>query len=262
MVTAAAKRTAVRKVTMNSTIPNWSSTAIIERYGKKTPPPGIKNLSDLQDTGKQLESPSVNVCFKIAPNPFAEGSESHVYHGYDVSNKRSIVLKQHKFLAPEHNSLECYMKKLEVHTVAAIYAREFNSDKTKGSSLAEITFSPLDVVQCAGDVHYLWEPLLSGKLEKFSNNFGVVRSSSRYTDILQAFSHFTWVKSGKSMVVCDLEGVVQGNRLLLTDPAIHSRGLAGKLGQTDAGFKGIQRFFSTHLCQETCTRMGLQSQRL
>ena len=57
-----------RRYTLSSTIPDWHSTAIIEQYGKKTPPPGPKSLRDLQED-LILEGPSVRVCFKCAPHP-------------------------------------------------------------------------------------------------------------------------------------------------------------------------------------------------
>ncbi len=256
----AAKKAAVRECTLDSNEPYWSSTTIIEQYGKKTVPVPNKGFADLQEKGLLIKPPQVDVCFKVAPNPFAEGTESHVYYGYDVRNKRKIILKKHKRCAPEFNSLKSYLKKLEVQSVAGVYAQEFNWDKTKGPA-TEVVFSPVDVVQHSGNEFYLWELPISGKMEKFSTNSGVVKSSP-HNDILQAYSHFTWVKSGKTLVVCDLEGVAQASCITLTDPAIHSRGPAGVYGHTDAGYQGIQLFFSTHVCESTCRRMGLQDQKL
>ena len=47
-------------------------------------------------------------------------------------------------------------------------------------------------------------------------------------DILQAFSHFTYVKSKKMLMVVDLQGILEQDKdgtrqYLLTDPAIHKR---------------------------------------
>ncbi len=257
---AAAKLAAVRKCTFDPNEPSWFSTTIIEQYGKKTTPVSNKGLTDLQEKGLVIEPPQVDVCFKIAPNPFTEGTESHVYYGYDVRNRRKIILKKHKRMAPEFNTLDCYLKKLQVQSESSVYAYEFNCDKSKGQAL-EIVFSPVDVVQSNGNEFYLWEPPISGKMEKFSTNSGIVRSSP-HNDLLQAFSHYTWVKSGKTLLVCDLEGVVNGTYITLTDPAIHSYGPAGVYGHTDAGYSGVQQFFSTHVCESTCRRMGLQDQKM
>jgi len=223
---------------------------------------GIGTLSDLQKNISQLDPPIVDVCFKIAQDPFTEGTESHVYHGYDVGNRRSIVLKRFKRSAPEFNQLSCYMGKLEVQLIASVYCREFCQDQPKTlANEMTIEFSPVDVVQCDRREIYLWEPQLNGSVEKFSTNSGVVRASP-HNDLLQAYSHYTWVKSGKTLVVCDLEGVVQNTKITLTDPAIHSRGKEGKYGLTDSGYAGIQRFFNTHICGSTCRGMGLDTQTL
>ena len=247
-----------RKYTLDSAVPNWHSTSIIEQYGKKTPPPGPKSLHDLQG-GLVLEDPSVNVCFKCAPHPFAEGAESLVYHAFDFTNRRPVVLKQFKAADQEHNTRECYKKELEIRTIAAAYAREFNSDKQKPTGICPIEFVPVDVVECAGGTYYLLEPFIAGQIEKFSNNTGVVSSKSPHSEVMQAFSHFSWVKSGRSLVVCDLQGVMDAGRLLLTDPAILSRGKQGKFGSTDLGYAGIKRFFKTHICGGTCRQMGLEA---
>ena len=256
----AAKKAAVRKFTLDSTVPNWSSTSIIEKYGKKTPPPGPKRLTDIQGS-LTCERPSVQICFKIAPNPFAEGTESLVHHAYDYTNNRRVVLKQYKRSAAEFNTLDSYMKKLEVHTIASAYAREFDSDKQRPNSACSFSFAPLDVVHCPGDLCYLLEPFISGKIEKFNNNTGVV-VTNQYSETFQAFSHYTWVKSGKTLLVCDLQGSHDGHKVLLTDPAINSKSKGEMYGHMDAGFAGIQRFFRSHTCSMICRQMGLEAHKL
>ena len=92
-------------------------------------------------------------------------------------------------------------------------------------------------------------------------------------DFAQAFSHFSYVRSGGKLIVVDLQGTIKvhpdGRReFLFTDPAIHNRhsrkkGLIGLLngmnfGRTDRGRKGIQAFFSTHICNEACRLFALR----
>ena len=257
---AAAKKASIRRFTIDTTVPNWTSVAIIDQYGKKTPPPGPKRLADLQ-TRLELEGPSVNIHFKIAPNPFADGKESLVYHGYDYTNGRRVVFKQFKMASADFNRLDCYMKELEICTVAAAYASEFNSHKQRPDRCLPLEFVPLDVVQCQGGGDcYLLENFVSGKIVKFSNNAGVVSNTSPDTEVLQAFSHFTYVRSGKTLLVCDLQGVQEGYRFLLTDPAIHSRTTGSCYGSMDRGYDGIKRFFKTHVCSSICRSMELEQQ--
>lgn len=261
---AAAKKAAIRRFTIDTAVPSWSSVSIIDKYGKKTPPPGPKRLVDLQER-LELEGPAVNVHFKVAPNPFADGKESLVYHGYDYTNRRAVVFKQYKMAAADFNSLDCYMKELETRTVAAAYANEFNSHKQKPGHCLPIEFAPVDIVQCQGGGDcYLLEPFIVGKIVKFNNNCGVVCTNTPRTEMLQAFSHFTYVRSGKTLLVCDLQGLDEGHRILLTDPAIHSRSATpgSCYGSMDMGYKGIKMFFNTHVCSDVCRAMGLEQERL
>ena len=84
----------------------------------------------------------------------------------------------------------------------------------------------------------------------------------------QAFSHFTYRASGRRLLVCDLQGVLdEGSsppRFRCTDPAIHYGGSVegkfrdgGKFGRSDFGKKGMHRFFASHKCSKLCGLLGL-----
>jgi Alpha-kinase family len=71
--------------------------------------------------------------------------------------------------------------------------------------------------------------------------------------VAQAFSHFTYVESGKTKLVCDLQGVYDKtkNVLILSDPAVHcyyndQPDRKCIYGDTDCGQKGQRNFFQTH----------------
>ena len=84
-------------------------------------------------------------------------------------------------------------------------------------------------------------------------------------DVPQAFSHFSYIHSGRKALVCDLQGVYEeaarpGPRFDLTDPVIHyssSRGRSRVYGRTDRGRAGIHRFFETHCCNDLCRLLRL-----
>ena len=90
---AAVRQTAPKAYNINPVIPVWAP--IHEIQGKKTTSPPLKSIADLQ-RGIIIDPPSASISFKCAPDPFAEGNKSVVYHGYDVTNKRKIVLKKYK----------------------------------------------------------------------------------------------------------------------------------------------------------------------
>ena len=105
------------------------------------------------------------------------------------------------------------------------------------------------------------EPFLKGEFVKANNNCGFVAKHSHETaeffQVAQAFSHWTWVASEKSLLICDLQGVFQTSegekKWKFTDPAIHSA--SQRFGQTDLGPQGINAFFYYHICNGFCRHL-------
>jgi hypothetical protein len=240
----------------DTTEPNWAT--ISEQHGIKTPPSGPKSLQNLQD-GFKPEKPSVSFSVKVAPNPFSDGEESLVYRGYDTRNRRQVVLKKMK---DSNVSLDTCMKVLEIQTICSTYAREFNENKKKPGHIAEVTFIPVDIAQMNDRTLYVVQPFISGKFEKYNTNNGIVCTALADSDAMQAFSHFTYVCSGESLLICDLQGVKTGQSFNLSDPAIHNKSRPRFYGNTDNGFLGIKRFFNSHVCNSICCQMNLDGVRL
>ena len=107
------------------------------------------------------------------------------------------------------------------------------------------------------------EPFLEGTFLKANGNDGYVANLDdahrEFQEVAQAFSHWTWVASEKSLLVCDLQGVHEtadeGMRWKFTDPAIHSAAGKTRFGQTDLGPRGINAFFRTHECNDFCKEL-------
>lgn len=94
----------------------------------------------------------------------------------------------------------------------------------------------------------LVEPFIQGVYKKFNSNTGWVSDSSLLTEALTHFSyHFT---RGKYLL-CDLQGSMDRDHFLLTDPVIHS--LTDEYGATDGGKAGMDAFFSRHRCNSYCS---------
>ncbi len=81
----------------------------------------------------------------------------------------------------------------------------------------------------------------------------------KFEDIPQAFTHFTFERSRRKMMVCDLQGALDTASspavFELTDPVIHYNSSSGRknvYGRSDGGLQGIHKFFSTHICSELC----------
>jgi hypothetical protein len=126
----------------------------------------------------------------------------------------------------------------------------------------EILITRGDVMQIGG-TKYMVEPLIR-YYEKFTSNNGWIADES---DVgwavlaMEAFSHFSYHKTGGQLIVCDLQGRHRHDafnssrcRFELTDVAICSR--QRQYGPTDLGEKGIESFFANHTCNEFCNRDG------
>jgi len=112
---------------------------------------------------------------------------------------------------------------------------------------------------------FLLEREIRGDFTKFSSNSGW---NSGIDPILEAFSHWSWVKTGGGELVCDLQGhrgngslpyLGQDYYYLLTDPAICSSSRIH--GESDLGSQGINAFFNSHTCNEWCEHLDIDYER-
>ncbi|XP_005096337.1 uncharacterized protein LOC101853925 [Aplysia californica] len=71
-------------------------------------------------------------------------------------------------------------------------------------------------------------------------------------DIIQAFSHFSWLETKQSLVVCGLQGVFdeEFRTFRFCNPVIHSKDK--RFGESDGATAGIQEFLAKHRCNNHC----------
>ena len=87
---------------------------------------------------------------------------------------------------------------------------------------------------------------------KFNSNSGWADDSLPWPRVMQALSHFTYHISNGQCVLCDLQGGVYHDGVVLTDPVIMSN--SQSYGPTDLGSRGISTFFFHQVCNEYCRR--------
>jgi len=110
---------------------------------------------------------------------------------------------------------------------------------------------------------FIQEALLSGNFEKYNNNSGICApfptAHGTMHEAVQAFSHWTYLVTDKSLMVVDCQGCYEkgSNKFMLTDPAIHCKSLL-RFGGTNMGAKGFTNFFKTHRCNDVCRGIGLR----
>lgn len=96
----------------------------------------------------------------------------------------------------------------------------------------------------------LIEPMIVN-FQKFNSNSGWTDDDgTAWSDVMQALSHFSYHSTGGAFVLCDIQGGVYSDGVVLTDPVVLSRDLV--YGPTDLGPAGISTFFSRHVCNQFC----------
>lgn len=245
----------LRKYTIDDEVPDWDT--LPTKVVMTTPPPTI-------GSGVKLEVPNKPMKMKIAPQPFCEGAQRIVYHAFDEDSKEHIVLKCSKWADARSNSIKRCLEIAQVHAIAANFCAHFNRERPFLVRASEIQFLPVGVMQVTNndeEQYFTYEHYLgSREYKKFNSNFNYVfqdDDDDTLSATCQAFSHYTWEKSGKQIIICDLQGIKIDQRAVLTDPAIHYTNVLCH-GSTNLGKRGIEQFFRVHKCNDICRAMNLK----
>ncbi|KAF9171151.1 hypothetical protein BGX20_008052, partial [Mortierella sp. AD010] len=89
----------------------------------------------------------------------------------------------------------------------------------------------------------LVEPMIDN-FEKFNSNTGWKQDRTAWGQVMQSLAHFSFHCTGGQFTLCDLQGGVYSDGVVLTDPVVMSRNQ--RFGPTDLGGEGIDSFFSRH----------------
>jgi len=217
----------------------------------QAPEPAVKHIYDWRTGTWQKQ----NITVAIDMKPFQAGTLRVIFHMMDYSlpeGQQEVVAKLSK--DPNENP-RSYFQDVEMQGKAKYFAEKFNARRPP----KKIDFVVPYIVEFKkrpsrngmGKLVMGVEPYISGHYKKHSNNFGFVDSEDRNTPA--AFSHFTYQESGGKLMVVDIQGVAD----IYTDPQIHTASGPHKYGKADMGPQGIQKFFSTHLCNAICQYLKL-----
>ena len=206
-------------------------------------------------TGRYNKSGGASFSHYDLQNPFAEGSFRWVAKGTYTEGARigdQCVCKW--FKTGGVTEAEFYALDIKAVDKALDLVRMFNErgiiDRHIRLNIPEVwTFVPSAGGSWAGK-KVLQEPFIAN-WEKFNSNTGWNRADTNsWGEVMQALSHFSYHASGGQFVLCDLQGGVYADGVILTDPVILSR--TGAYGVTDLGSAGISSFFSRHVCNSYC----------
>lgn len=308
-----------RHLTFEEAVPVWESVpSVLASIVQYELPETIDEITSFTALKQSIRHCKI----KIAQHPFAKGGVRAAYYGqlqYGVgasagaecgsalkagaiatvssesgedetpsgpaSQQNQVVLKE--FLTPSaiiDLDRMRYMVALEVQTVAAKLAFEFNNriHRVAPSLSLRLKFLMAKVVRVKksggtddeSSYRYLaMEKQFHGRrpdFVKYTSNLnyvlpteGLDETSLMCREVAVAFQHFTHQHTNRYLMVCDLQGVLTGNEsgrrtLLLTDPAIHCPTHA-RFGKTNLQHEGVKAFYSHHVCNDYCHALGLTS---
>jgi hypothetical protein len=191
-------------------------------------------------------------------HPFAEGAFRWVAKGTYTEGDRRGEACVCKWFKKGHHFEESYFRE-DVKAVekAIDIIQQFNQSGLINKHIrinraAVWTFQPGSIWSGR---KVLQEPFIENWV-KFNSNTGWADDSTNYGEVMQALSHFSYHVSTGKFVLCDLQGGMFRDGVVLTDPVILSR--TKSYGVTDLGADGISNFFARHKCNRFCKKSWQQ----
>ncbi|CAE7224830.1 ak1, partial [Symbiodinium pilosum] len=209
---------------------------------------------EMDDLDEPAHKTSRDCRVAICPAPFGKGAMRFAFYVVDQDHPETKqVGKVYQFDDEAYQCKATYEGDMNSQAVAQFLAKEFSIEYPE--TPIEFVQAQLLVLQSRASglpfKYMALEPWIPGKYAKYTSNAGHIAADS---DVAQAFSHYTFQKSGGDVLVSDIQGV----QTTLTDPQIHSEDV-NRFGRGNLRTKGMDMFFASHVCSDICHTLGLEA---